>query len=46
MPRRLSLDGLWSLGVRKEKRAFHSFIHGLDKDWLSTYYVQLTMPRA
>lgn len=32
--------------MRKEKREVHSFIHGLDKDWLSTYYAQLTMPSA
>ena len=36
----------WSLGVRKEKRAFHSFIYGWDEDRLIPYYAQLTMPRA
>lgn len=35
-----------SFGVRKERRKVHSLIRGLDKDCLSTYYAQLTMPRA
>lgn len=32
--------------VWKEKGEVHSFIHRLDKDWLSTYYKQLIIPSA
>lgn len=40
----LSLDGLESLGKEGKERS--SFIHELDKDGLSTYYVLLNMPSA
>lgn len=41
--RGLSQDGL-EFGGEEGKE--NSFAHTLNKDWLSTYFVQLTMPNA